>query len=108
MATASRSLATALWRARFAIGLLPLSYTTVRDTTDSQCANAHKSLPKSRRMSGRRAHLREAGYNSRRSPLDPHKAAREPSAARQMLKSLHTALSRCRRKSAMGQAALEI
>ena len=34
MATASRSLATALWRARFAIGLLPLSYTTVRDTTD--------------------------------------------------------------------------
>ena len=33
MATASRSLATALWRARFAIGLLPLSYTTVRDTT---------------------------------------------------------------------------
>jgi hypothetical protein len=33
MATASRSLATALWGARFASGLLCLSYTTPRDTT---------------------------------------------------------------------------
>ena len=33
MTAASRSLATALWRARFASGLLPPSYTTSRDTT---------------------------------------------------------------------------
>ena len=33
MAAASRSLATALWRARFASGLLRLSYTINRDTT---------------------------------------------------------------------------
>ena len=33
MTTASRSLATALWRARFASGLLRPSYTTTRDTT---------------------------------------------------------------------------
>jgi hypothetical protein len=33
MTTASRSLATALWRARFASGLLPPSYTTSWDTT---------------------------------------------------------------------------
>ena len=33
MATASRSLATALWGARFASGLLRLSYTTPGDTT---------------------------------------------------------------------------
>ena len=33
MATASRSLATALWGARFASGLICLSYTTSRDTT---------------------------------------------------------------------------
>ena len=33
MTAASRSLATALWRARFASGLLPPSYTTWRDTT---------------------------------------------------------------------------
>jgi hypothetical protein len=33
MTTASRSLATALWRARFASGLLPPAYTTSRDTT---------------------------------------------------------------------------
>ena len=33
MTTASRSLATALWGARFASGLLQLSYTTSRDTT---------------------------------------------------------------------------
>jgi hypothetical protein len=33
MTAASRSLATALWRARFASGLLPLSYTTKRDAT---------------------------------------------------------------------------
>ena len=33
MTAASRSLATALWRARFASGLLPLSYTTTWDTT---------------------------------------------------------------------------
>jgi len=33
MAAASRSLATALWGARFASGLLETSYTTNRDTT---------------------------------------------------------------------------
>ena len=33
MTAASRSLATALWGARFASGLLPPSYTTCRDTT---------------------------------------------------------------------------
>ena len=33
MAAASRSLATALWGARFASGLLQPSYTTKRDTT---------------------------------------------------------------------------
>jgi hypothetical protein len=33
MATASRSLATALWKARFATGLLRRSYTTSWDTT---------------------------------------------------------------------------
>ena len=33
MAAASRSLATALWGARFASGLLQPSYTTNRDTT---------------------------------------------------------------------------
>jgi hypothetical protein len=33
MAAASRSLATALWRARFASGLLHPSYTINRDTT---------------------------------------------------------------------------
>jgi hypothetical protein len=33
MAAATRSLATALWGARFASGLLPRSYTTNRDTT---------------------------------------------------------------------------
>jgi hypothetical protein len=33
MAAASRSLATALWGARFASGLLQPSYTTYRDTT---------------------------------------------------------------------------
>ena len=35
MATASRSLATALWGARFATGLLQPSYTINRDTTGS-------------------------------------------------------------------------
>ena len=35
MTAATRSLATALWGARFASGLLPLSYTTRRDTTQS-------------------------------------------------------------------------
>ena len=34
MTAASRSLATALWGARFASGLLPQSYTTNRDTTE--------------------------------------------------------------------------
>ena len=34
MSAASRSLATALWAARFASGLLRLSYTTNRDTTE--------------------------------------------------------------------------
>jgi hypothetical protein len=33
MAAASRSLATALWGARFASGLLQPNYTTKRDTT---------------------------------------------------------------------------
>ena len=33
MTTANRSLATAPFRARFASGLLPLSYTTTRDVT---------------------------------------------------------------------------
>ena len=33
MTAATRSLATALWGARFASGLLPPSYTTTRDTT---------------------------------------------------------------------------
>ena len=33
MTAASRSLATALWGARLASGLLPQSYTTNRDTT---------------------------------------------------------------------------
>ena len=33
MTAASRSLATALWEARFASGLLPQRYTTPRDTT---------------------------------------------------------------------------
>ena len=35
MTAASRSLATALWGARFASGLLPQSYTTNRDTTST-------------------------------------------------------------------------
>ena len=34
MTAASRSLATALWGARFASGLLPSGYTTIWDTTD--------------------------------------------------------------------------
>ena len=38
MTAASRSLATALWGARFASGLLPQSYTTNRDTTSGQTA----------------------------------------------------------------------
>ena len=37
MTAASRSLATALWGARFASGLLPQSYTTNRDTTRADC-----------------------------------------------------------------------
>ena len=36
MATASHSLATALWRARFASGLLRPSYTTSLDTTERE------------------------------------------------------------------------
>ena len=40
MTTASRSLATALWGARFASGLLRPSYTTSRDTTLSNGARA--------------------------------------------------------------------
>ena len=36
MTAATRSLATALWGARFASGLLPLSYTTRRDTTQTR------------------------------------------------------------------------
>jgi len=38
MTAASRSLATALWEARFASGLLPQSYTTTRDTTSTWTA----------------------------------------------------------------------
>ena len=38
MTAASRSLATALRRARFASGLLPQSYTTRRDTTEQLCS----------------------------------------------------------------------
>ena len=47
MTAATRSLATALWGARFASGLLPLSYTTRRDTT-------YRSREKPRRDGGRR------------------------------------------------------
>jgi hypothetical protein len=47
-----------------------------------------KRLIRSRRMSGRRAHLFEAGWHSRRRPVDPHKVAREPCAGRQTVKSL--------------------
>jgi hypothetical protein len=36
MTAASRSLATALWEARFASDLLRLSYTTARDTTNQR------------------------------------------------------------------------
>ena len=39
MAAASRSLATALWGARFVSGLLRLSYTTPRDTTGAAGLN---------------------------------------------------------------------
>ena len=39
MTAASRSLATALRRARFASGLLRLSYTTNRDTNPCDCKN---------------------------------------------------------------------
>ena len=49
-----------------------------------------KRLVRSRRMSGRRAHLFEAGWHSRRRPLDPHKVAREPPPGRQTAKSLRT------------------
>jgi len=42
MAAASRSLATALWGARFASGLLRLSYTTNRDTTSD--SSSHRLL----------------------------------------------------------------
>ena len=48
------------------------------------------SATKSRRMSGRRAHLCEAGRHSRRRSPDPHKVVREPSADRQTVKSLQT------------------
>ena len=44
MTTASRSLATALWRARFVSRLLPPSYTTSWDTTISSSGkHGHKS-----------------------------------------------------------------
>jgi hypothetical protein len=45
MTAASRSLATALWRARFASGLLPLSYTTTRDATQSPGASPAANRP---------------------------------------------------------------
>ena len=48
------------------------------------------SVTKSRRMSGRRAHLCEARRHSRRTSPDPHKVVREPSADRQTVKSLQT------------------
>ena len=47
MTAASRSLATALWRARFASGLLPQSYTTTRDTTRHNLQSAHRDGAKS-------------------------------------------------------------
>jgi hypothetical protein len=44
MAAANRSLATALWEARFASGLLRRCYTTSRDTTlFSTAVNLHNS-----------------------------------------------------------------
>ena len=43
MTAASRSLATALWGARFASGLLPQSYTTNRDTTLAPAELHHQS-----------------------------------------------------------------
>jgi hypothetical protein len=46
MATASRSLATALWGARFASGLLRLSYTTPRDTTSATASAGQFSEPR--------------------------------------------------------------
>ena len=46
MAAASRSLATALWRARFASGLLHPSYTINRDTTWFAARRNHLSFLK--------------------------------------------------------------
>ena len=48
---------------------------------------------KSRIMSGRRAHLFEAAWHSRRRPPDPHKVAREPSAGRRMARSLQNSIA---------------
>ena len=46
MTAASRSLATALWRARFASGLLRPSYTTSWDTTPlNVCAVTRRRFP---------------------------------------------------------------
>ena len=47
MTTANRSLATAPWRARFASGLLPPSYTTTGDVTgrSTDCIPAHAAEP---------------------------------------------------------------
>ena len=55
MTAASRSLATALWGARFASGLLPQSYTTTRDTTqNSACVIVapRQSSPRRDRQNG--------------------------------------------------------
>jgi hypothetical protein len=43
MAAANRSLATALWEARFASGLLRRCYTTSRDTTDFKSTSTEYS-----------------------------------------------------------------
>ena len=45
MTAASRSLATALWRARFASGLLRPSYTTNRDTTYNEGDGLGRRIP---------------------------------------------------------------
>jgi hypothetical protein len=45
MAAANRSLATALWEARFASGLLRRCYTTSRDTTASPSPEGARNGP---------------------------------------------------------------
>jgi hypothetical protein len=55
MTTASRSLATALWGARFASGLLRPSYTTSWDTTMEENRDGKIILPAKRGGEGGRA-----------------------------------------------------